>query len=757
MANYGTRYEKKETPYGLYAALLVVMLLAGYVLSGLYVAPYEGIENWQKNFIWALTHPVQDANEKTPAILCVAFILWILLMGYITYYYRNFHSSLEHGDARWLEPEEADAELADADEKYNRIVSENVRVSLRGALSNNNMIVMGSSGSGKTTALMHQNLLQFNGSYVVLDVKGDTQRKLGNAMIQAGYTVKSVNFKDPRLSDRYNPFEYIEREDDLLRVIEALHKSCRPKNEMSAADPFWDDAVDLYFSALFYYEWLDKKERGQVGTMNGVLELCNMEAETVPDPETGENTTRLQLLMNRKAEIYGPDYPPVRDYMKLKGGAPDTVASVILMINGMLRICETAEVRRIFEANDINIRELGTGVGGDVNRPVCLFLCIPDSNWVYNWIISMFYTQMFDILFRLSDDELKKPLPVQLDVWMDEFYAGARPADPEVLMGVCRSRNVNMIPMLQSVSQLKTLFKEDKWEVYFDVAATVVYLGSGPAAKSTHEFISALLAETTADSRTDNVHLGNNGNSGINFARTGIKLMTPEQVKRMPQTECIVFFESRPPVYDNKAFPFDRPKMDFVAKKWLRERYEAALSLGDYVHPVRVLYDPVHFHYITVRQEQPLAIIEDEEEIQKYQKMADADPSVYQYHINRKELLYLSWGNRKSAGEVEAMYKKALEAQNLEMEKIKGLSVLSDMPVPDFGTLPATDKSGWDKNAGFAELLGQHWQKLPQEEKEELALALDDGLSEEQLKELLFMELPEMVRWHRAYKIRNGN
>lgn len=254
---------------------------------------------------------------------------------------------------------------------------------------------------------------------------------------------------------------------------------------------------------------------------------------------------------------------------------------------------------------------------------------------------------MFDILTRLSDNEIHGPLPVPVEVWMDEFYAGARPANTDVELGVVRSRNISMIIMLQSISQLQTLYKENKWETMMDNLATVVYLGSGPAAKSTHEWISNLLSTSTVDSRSDNVHLGANGNSGLDFHRAEIKLMTPEQVKRMPPTECIVFIESRPPVYDRKATPFDKPDYGFVATDFLKKRYSEALGLGEYEHPVHTVYDPIHFRYITVEQEKRLQVVTKQEDIESFQEAAKNDPRILTCNIDETELLYLNWNRRK--------------------------------------------------------------------------------------------------------------
>ncbi len=763
---YGSRYQKNKPPYGLIFALLCLLLLAGYCVSGMCRIPGANIRNLPENLMYVFRHPFSNWNEKTPAFLMMTFLVWLMLVSYILYYFRDFHSN-EHGDEDWLDAGKASQELADKDEKYNRILSENVKVSLRSGLSNNNALVIGSSGSYKTTSLMHQNMLQYGSCYVVLDVKGDTQRKLGRAMQEkGGYTIRTLNFKQPEKSDRYNPFVYIEREDDLLRVIKALHDACRPPAGANTSDPFWDDGVNLYLQALFYYVWLDGRERETVGTMNDITWLCNQEMQRQVDPETEEETTALQRLMEEKEAQYGPDYPPVRDYKKLKEGAPDTVRSIVIMVNAMLAICETGEVKRIFSANDIDIRELGTGVGGDREKKVVLFLVIPDNNSVYNWIVSMFYTQMFDILIRLSDDELRAPLPIPVEVWMDEFYAGAKPAAADVLLGVVRSRNISMIPILQSVSQIKTLFQDDKWETIMDNVAAVVYLGSGPMATATHKWISDALGEATIDSRSDNVHQGMNGSSGLNFSRAAQKLMTPGQVKRMPTTECIIFLESRPPIYDTKAIPFDQPAKGFKATSFLKGRYKAALSLGAYEHPVYTLYDPVHFTYITVEREVPFKVLTDANDIRTYTEAAKRDPDIYLYNVEEKDLLYLSWGEpRRSQEDVEKLMASAMAAEQKQIRDIQGLAVLQDVDLSDLPYLPGagagasgrTDKSEWDRHASLRDLLAAHWDDLTSPEQEEICLGMEDGLTEEQLCRLVLLPLEEMTARRRAYTLENAS
>lgn len=755
MANYGTRYIKKKTPWLVFALMLIVFLILGYLISGVYVAPKELKGDYNAQFLWAFTHPIKAANSKSPAWVGIGFIAWFFFVNYYLVHYRDFHSEMEHGDEDWLDPVKACNELKDKEEKYNRILSENVKVSLRGKLSNNNMLIVGSSGSFKTTSIMHQNLLQMGSSYVVLDVKGDTQRKLGKRFEQVGYKIYSLNFKNPAKSDRYNPFAWIETEADMLRIIKSWHEAVRPVNENSAADPFWDDAVDLKMQAVFYYAWLDARDKKKKATFNDVIWLLSQENVPVINPVTGEKSNRLTELMDEKAAQYDNDYPPVRAYRKFQGKAAETEGSVSLMISAMLNICETAEVKRIFSGNDIDLKMIG-------QEPSVVFLVMPDNVNTYTWITSMFYTQMFDTLICLSDDEIKGPLPYEVQVWMDEFYAGARPADTEKLLGVIRSRNISMVPILQSIAQAKAIYPNDKWEIMMDNMAAVVFLGSGPQAKSTHEYISETLSTATADKKDDRMSFGINSSSDLSFSKAELKLMTPGQVRRMPPTECIIFLESRPPIYDTKAIPFDKPEYGFIAADWLKKRYSDTLALGDYEHPVHTIYDPKTFKYITLSREKNLEIIQNEDDIAMLKKRALRDSSIYACEVDERDLLYLSFDKNTdiSRDEIEHIYRQAVEEADEDIESIKGLALLHDVDVKKLGLddnmKEHTDKSGWTGDT-FAELMGRYFDLLSDIEKEVILTSMDEGFSDEQMKELFLCDVSDMENMKRAYRLQNSD
>lgn len=754
MANYGTRYVKKKTPWLAFALMLIVFLILGYLISGVYVAPKELKGDYNAQLLWAFTHPIKAANSKSPAWVGIGFIAWFFFVNYYMIHYRNFHSEMEHGDEDWLDPVKASRELKDSDDKYNRILSENVKVSIRGKLSNNNMMIVGSSGSFKTTSIMHQNLLQMGSSYVVLDVKGDTQRKLGKIFEKNGYQIYSLNFKNPEQSDRYNPFEWIQTEADMLRIIKSWHDAVRPAKENSAADPFWDDAVDLKMQAVFYYAWLDARDNNRKATFNDVISLLAMENVKTTDI-TGEESNALADLMEKCESEHDANYPPVRAFKKFQGKASETEGSVSLMISAMLNICETAEVKRIFSGNDIDIRTIG-------QQPTVVFLVMPDNVNTYTWITSMFYTQMFDTLIRLSDDEIKGPLPYEVQVWMDEFYAGARPADTEKLLGVIRSRNISMVPILQSIAQAKAIYPNDKWEIMMDNMAAFVFLGSGPQAKSTHEYISETLGNATADKKDDRMSFGVNSSSDLSYSKAELKLMTPGQVRRMPPTECIIFLESRPPIYDTKAIPFDKPEYGFTAADWLKDRYSAALALGDYEHPVRTIYDAKNFRYITLSRDKCLDFVTDREEIERLKVMAKTDKTIYSCEVDERDLLYLSFDSarKRSVDEIAELYRQAVKESDEEVEQIKGLALLHDVDMEEFIKKPEeTDKTGWTGDT-FADLCGRYWDKLKEIEKEIISNAMDDGLNEEQMINIFLAPTDDMDNLRRAYVIdnkRNGD
>ena len=560
-------FTKNKVQISTYMVLLIPFVLLGIFASGLFSFPDLTLMNIGDKVMYLLYHIYEYKrffNEKTMMCIGWSVILWVFLCSYIMYHFRDFHSDIQNGSEEWADPYEVTKRRANPDDSKNRILSQHVKVDTQGDRkpSNNNMLVIGSAGTYKTTSVVARNLLKAQNNIIALDVKGELMFKYGLYLKQQGYTVRCLNLKNPEMSDRYNPFAYIENEEDLIKLIANIQQSLTPPDAMKG-DPFWDDGVALYLQAVFYYEWWYAKKEGRKGTFNNVLKLVNDEAKKADvKVEKGKQPpTLLQLKMDKLAKEDSEDNPAVRDYRKLKEGASETVRSIIIITNAKLKLCETAALKRIFEDDDLNIREFATGVGGTLdnltNNKLALFLCVNDNDKSYNFVCSMLYTQALTILSRMADDDFRDrggALPIPLEIWMDEFYAGARPADTEQLMGVIRSRNISMIPILQSVAQIKALFSAEKWEIIMDNCPIMIYLGAGAGALDTHKYISELLGKATIDTIGDGKH-GSSYNSSFNKA--GRELMTPQEVKRMDRKKCIIFMEGERPIIDRKALPWE--------------------------------------------------------------------------------------------------------------------------------------------------------------------------------------------------------
>lgn len=316
-----------------------------------------------------------------------------------------------------------------------------------------------------------------------------------------------------------------------------------------------------------------------------------------------------------------------------------------------------------------------------------------------------------------------------------------------------------LIPILQSVSQIKDLYKEEKAEIIMDNTSVVLFLGSGPTAHSTHKWVSDLLDQMTIDTQHDNLTFGNNGHGTLDFNKAGRALMTPSEVKEMPTTDAIVFIKASKPIYDTKAIPFDKKNIHYKAPKWLKERYNEALSYGKYEHPVHTIYDPVHFKYITVEPDMPYQIITDKNEIKTYQEAAKHDSTIYTYTIDESKLLYLSWGTGECSKErISKIYNDIQADEKARKEALKGLIVMQNREDKD--TLfeektVETNKDGWDKLPTVQSLIKAHWSDLSIPEQEQVSLAFAEDLTEEQIRNVILAEYVKMALLRAIYKKEN--
>ncbi len=737
--------DRRRTPVGGFLFLLAALCIITYYLCGLFKIPGITLLNFQDGLLQIAKHPFQNWwTDKTIAFMGISFIAWLMFVAWYLNYYRNTHFGAENGTEQWADIKKMNKLFCDKKDKEITYLSKNVAVA-NNKVSNQNILVIGGSGAYKTTSVVIPNLLAALFSNVFLDIKGDLLRKNGKYLRSQGITVKVLNFINMEESDRWNPFAYIEKETDLIKLITNMQAAVKPPDAMKG-DPFWDDGVALYLQSMFYYEWMQAKEENRYGSMNNIMELVNMESKKVDE----EGTTALQAEMDRLAERKGRDYPPVRDYRKLKEGATETVRSIIIMVNAMLRLLEVSSLKRILEEDDIDIKSIGLGIGGNPKKKTALFLVLPDNDESFNFLISMFYTQLFDVLIRTADFECGGSLPIHVRLWADEYYAGPKPLNTEKLMGTIRSRNLSIVPILQSFAQIKALFPQDKWEIFLDNCATVVYLGTGPASYSTHEYISKLLGEMTIDKRSDGTSTGHFGNASINNDRMGRTLMTPAEVKRMPRKNCIILIEGQYPIYDQKNLIFD-------TKIW-KEAEKLAGRTG-YKHPVKVIYDEESMSYRTIRQRSPIVFL-DKEEVEFYKSAQKNNDSIKVFEMTEEDFLYLNWRAQPpmSEDEIAAIFKQAEEQRKKENVGIDKNDQEKD-PDKEAGLKEKSreiQRKDMILSGSILDCIKRYADQVDKEQMDELLKGLEAGLTEKQVKSYFGLPAEEMSRYRKAYMFANS-
>ena len=612
------------------------------------------------------------------------------------------------------------------------------------------MVVVASSGKFKTKSVVVPNLLSGGANKIVLDVKGELMRDYGLYLKEKGCTIRCLNLKYPEQSDKYNPFEYIETEEDIIKLIANIQKSITPPDAMKG-EPFWDDGVALYLQSLFYYEWWYAEKEGRTKEFNNVLILVNLEAQkdlSKPVEKGKQPVTMLQTKMDELAAEDSPDNPAVRDYRKLKDGAAETVRSIIIITNAKLKLCETKALKRIFEEDDMHLKEFATGVGGTLEKPnknkLIIFLCVDDSDTSYNFVCSMLYSQALTILMRMADNNLGGSLPIPLELWLDEFYAGARPADCAQLMGVIRSRNISMIPILQSVSQLKDLYQGEKAEIIHDNCPIFWFGGCGQGAIETQKAISELLGKATVDIASD----GSNGNNrSNNYQKAGRELMTPAEVKKMDKHNCIVFLEDERPILDRKSLPWEGNPLFKHAMQLNKES-----GVGGYIVEPKSMIDPHTGEYVTIHNS---INIEETSEIPEGVKSIDIFSDEF-LHMN---FTYKEPADSDISDELKRLY--ALESNFNKKEQRRKTANKANKNVTEYVTSENSNTDKMDKidnkdtsddiPDSIEDGIIQYFSHMNENQRKLIQAAIENGMPDMFIRRMFRMDYEKMKQYYDSY------
>ena len=549
----------------------IIVSYLGYLCGGAWEEGIHALE-WLENMEDVIEAPLNNYfNQYTGKAILYALMIYVVLM--VVYYtsQRKYMPGKEYGTARFEVPARVNRILEDSDTEKNRILSQNLKMSMdfRKLKLNGNILICGGSGSGKTFYEVKPNLMQMpkNCSFICTDPKAEILRSCGQMLKNNGYQIKVINLLDMKESDCYNPFAYLREETDVIKLITNLIANTTPKGSASN-DPFWEKAESLLLQAIFYYVWLESKPKER--NFKTVLKLLG-EAEVTEKGKPSRLDVRMKYL--EETSKLGRNHPAIKQYYKCMSGAGDTVRSIIISANSRLAYLENQQVLRLLSKDELNLAEVGIGVNADKKTKTALFCVIPDSDKSYNFIIGMLYTQIFQELYYQADFNYGGRLPLHVTFMLDEFSNVALPDDFCSLLSTMRSREISSIIIIQNFAQLKALFK-DTWETVPGNCDTFIYLGGNE--KSTHQYVSELLGKGTIDKRSSGETRGRQGSASRNYDVLGRELFTPDEVRKLDNKKCIVFIRGFDPILDDKYVPFAHPKF-----------YQTADGDGvRYIHPI---------------------------------------------------------------------------------------------------------------------------------------------------------------------------
>ena len=526
--------------------LLIPSMVLGIAVLwlALLIAPYVegGLIGFIQGFPVAMAHPLHITlcQNSLRTVLVCEVVLALVMLVYVSSQ-RSYHRrGEEYGSADWGEAKEVAKKYSRQPKGQNKILTRHVSISLNTHvhLRNLNTGVIGGSGAGKTYSYVKPNLIQGNTSFVVTDPKAEILRDCGNFLVKQGYNIKILDLLHMTRSHCYNPFVYLEQENDVQQLVTNLFKATTTKTASGSLDPFWENSAQIYLMALIFY----LLEEAPPEEQNFDTVMLMIRYDKVSDGNADEQMPSPVEVLFYQLEQEKPDSMAVKYYQNFKASAPNTARSIQVTLISHLDKFNLTDLAALTRTDELELDRLG-------REKTAIFALIPDNDTSFNFLVSMLYTQLFQKLFRVADDEYGGALPVPVHFLMDEFANIALPDDFEKILSVMRSRNIFVSIILQSMAQLKVLFK-DNWESIVGNLDELVYLGGNE--QSTHKYISELLGKETIDSNTYGRSRGRNGSYSTNYQIGGRELMTPDEVRRLDNRYALLFIRGEPPVIDLK-------------------------------------------------------------------------------------------------------------------------------------------------------------------------------------------------------------
>ena len=466
---------------------------------------------------------------------------------------KKYRHGIEYGSARWGTAADI-APYMDKDFFQNIPMTQTERITMASRpkqpkyARNKNILVIGGSGSGKTRFFCKPSLLQAHSSYVCTDPKGTLLPEIGAFLERKKYRIKCLNLINFRKSMKYNPLAYIRSEKDILKLVNALIMNTKGEGEKSSED-FWVKAERLYYSALIGYIWYEATEEEK--NFITLLDLINA-SEAREDDETYQSPVDLLFSQLEERE---PDHFAVKQYRKFKMAAGKTLKSILISCGARLAPFDIKELRDLMEYDELELDTLG-------DQKTALFVILSDTDSTFNFVAALMYSQLFNLLCDKADDFDGGRLPVHVRLILDEFANIGQIPNFDKLIATIRSREISASIILQSQSQLKTIYKDAADTIVGNCDSTL-FLGGKE--KSTLKEISELLGKETIDLYNQSENRGSQVSHGLSYQKLGKELMTQDELAVMDGGKCIFMLRGVRPFLSDKYDLTRHPNYRYTA------------------------------------------------------------------------------------------------------------------------------------------------------------------------------------------------
>lgn len=514
--------------------------------------PNQSLENTVQNILDTLDkflptiqqQPFLFSFPKEALIGGLVFALLVLLLFlYQLSNQKNYREGEEYGSASWGENKDIQPFI---NKTYadNLLLTNTERLTMENRLPqgkkqyerNKNVMIIGGAGSGKTRFYATPNLLQMHSSYVVTDSKGDLLRDTGQLFKDEGYKIKVFDLVTRKNTDGYNPFHYIKDEDDIIKIVDNLMKNTSDPNK-KGGDDFWAKAETAFLQAMFHFLMLEAEPEERT-----ISKIADLVRSNKVKEDNEDYLTPLDVMFQELAEK-NPNCFAVKQYETFKLSAGKTAKSILISLGVRLAPFDIPSIQKITSKDTLELDKIG-------DEKTIFYLVLPDSNTTFNFLVSMVYQQMFDLLLFKADNEYGGQLPIPVRCILDEFANIGQIPNFDNVVATIRSRLISVNIMIQNVTQISKKLYKDTWESIIGNCDSLLYLGGNE--ENSHQYVSKALGKQTIDIRKTGETKGSTGSWNVNHDKMARELMTPDEIRRMSGDKCIYLLRGVKPFLSDK-------------------------------------------------------------------------------------------------------------------------------------------------------------------------------------------------------------